>query len=287
MEALRAVSLEAETHFRSICAFTDAKPMRAAVDRQTFDDLKPGTMLSFEVMRWAERLTQAFVDVVATLAQGPGPSDETARALLAEALDAFVLIECQYAGWSQCMNRFSWFKRTQAALGAAVADDPDMETIRPNISAFQSFIGNAQYPIGLHLTGPLRSAVKKVSGHERVLLAAVSQATKQAMPFQSRPPDRALRPLPMFLVLADGDLMPGSFNVFSPGKDTIDLRPTQQLFKRFPEVEVASPLHGSDSSAAAGCLKLAVVLQRCPHYSQSMGSKWGAPSSNSKKCVLQ
>ena len=35
--------------------------------------------------------------------------------------------------------------------------------------------------------------------------------------------------LTCFLYLSQ---MPGSFNVFSPGKDTIDLRPTQQLFKR-------------------------------------------------------
>ena len=33
--------------------------------------------------------------------------------------------------------------------------------------------GNAQYPIGMHMTGPLRIAVKKLPGHERLLLLTV------------------------------------------------------------------------------------------------------------------
>ena len=33
--------------------------------------------------------------------------------------------------------------------------------------------GNAQYPIGMHMTGPLRMALKKVPGHERMLLLTV------------------------------------------------------------------------------------------------------------------
>ena len=77
VEALRQVAVEAETHLRAICSFMDATPMRAAVDKQSFDALKPGVLLSIGVMKWSQRLTAAFVAVIEMLAKNAGPSDET------------------------------------------------------------------------------------------------------------------------------------------------------------------------------------------------------------------
>jgi len=283
VDVLRSVVADAEQHFRAICNFSSAKPMRAAVDMQSYEDLKPGVLLSFAVLEWYNRLSGALVAMVSELATAPdGPTTETARSLLLDALDACVLIECQYAGWSNAMNRFSWFKRTVQALGNQVAAEPDMPQIKADMQKFQSFIGNAQFPIGLHMTGPLRTEVKKVEKHERVLMAALEHGVKRAA--GPRPADSELRPLPVVMVFADGELTPGSFNVFTSGSPA--LKPLQQLFKKFPQVEISSPLHGADSSAGVP-LRLAVVLQRCPHYTQQMGSKWGAPGAGGKKCVVQ
>ena len=78
LDPLRAVVNEADTHFRTVCGFTSAKPMRAAVDMQSFDDLKPGVMQSFELLEWYTRLCEALVAVVKDLASSPaGPATET------------------------------------------------------------------------------------------------------------------------------------------------------------------------------------------------------------------
>ena len=77
------------------------------------------------------------------------------------------------------MNRFSWFKRTVSALGTQVAGDPQITQIKADMLKFQNFIGNASYPLGLHLTGPLRAELKKVENHEQVPL-----------PLRSAPPSK-------------------------------------------------------------------------------------------------
>eukprot|EP00966_Prymnesium_polylepis_P195513 4532070-Prymnesium_polylepis.2 len=53
-----------------------------------------------------------------------------ARSLLLDAVDACVLIECQFAGWSNAMNRFSWFKRTVQALAGKLPADAEMAALR-------------------------------------------------------------------------------------------------------------------------------------------------------------
>ena len=78
LDPLRAVVNEAETHFRTVCSFSNAKPMRAAVDVQSFDDLKPGVLQSFELLEWYTRLCEALVAVVKDLAtSAAGPETET------------------------------------------------------------------------------------------------------------------------------------------------------------------------------------------------------------------
>lgn len=85
-----------------------------------------------------------------------------ARATVLAAIDSCVLIESQYSGWSAAMNRFSWFKRTVKELGSKLAQDPDISVIRPNLDQFHEFIANVMFPIGIHMTGPMRSLVKQV-----------------------------------------------------------------------------------------------------------------------------
>eukprot|EP00966_Prymnesium_polylepis_P195512 4532070-Prymnesium_polylepis.1 len=80
-ESLRSVVADAENHFRTVCNFSSAAPMRAAVDMQSFEDLKPVALQSFAVLDWYHRLQAALVDVVSELAKASdGPSADTVRA---------------------------------------------------------------------------------------------------------------------------------------------------------------------------------------------------------------
>ena len=60
------------------------------------------------------------------------------------------------------MNRFSWYKRTVQALGAQVSQNTEVIAMRDDMLAFQSSIGNPQFPLGMHMTGPLREKLKRV-----------------------------------------------------------------------------------------------------------------------------
>ena len=142
------------------------------------------------------------------------------------------------------------------------------------------------YPIGMHLTGPLRETVKKVTGHERVLLAALFHCTSRAA---DHPEANLLRPLPYLLYLADGDIASGgsaSFNVFVGQR----LQPVQKVFKRHPMADCAPPPELTESLGLAPGhpVHLGTVLARCPHYVASMRTKWGMHKQpgESKDCLL-
>jgi len=279
VDALHAALRDAETHLLAISSFTRAKPMRAVVDESSFDDLKPAMLRCFAVLDWYARLTAAVGGALAELAAG---ESQAGQAALLGAIDACVLIESQFSAWSAAMNRFSWFKRTVKELGSKIAHDPDIALIRTNLDAFQAFIANVQFPIGIHMSGPLRAEVKKVPNHEATLLSTLEFGVKRVT--LPRPTDAELRPLPLLIVYADGDATPGSFNVFTAARP--QLKGAMQLFKKFPEVEAAPP--DSDDSEGAVKLHLAIMLQRCPHYTQQIGAKWGTPGAvGGTKCVVQ
>ena len=97
----------------------------------------------------------------------------------------------------------------------------------------------------MHLTGPMRAAVHKAPGHERPLLACVSQlsaavdvAGGPGAPSGAAAPAHLLRPLPYLLYLADGASEPGGYNVFH---EKARLKPAQKVFKRFPMADCSPP----------------------------------------------
>jgi len=50
-------------------------------------------------------------------------------------------MENQFSGWSACVNRFSWFKRTFGMLRKEVANDVDVDALNKNVNRFQGLIG--------------------------------------------------------------------------------------------------------------------------------------------------
>lgn len=273
----------APQHLRTICEFSlNRPPMRAKVDRQSFDELKPGVERAIALLEWYKQLQQLFVDQVRALTD----ADASAPALtaLVEALDACIVLENQFGGWSACVNRFSWFKRTFGQIRREVAQDGiDCDQLQKDISRVQTFIGDVSFPIGMHMTGPLRKEVKRVPGHERPLLAALFQLVSAA----SEPPAPSqLRPLPYLLYLCDGDVGGGSYNVFGARLSAV-----QKVFRKHPMAECAPPaqLVAELELPAGHPVHLGTVLSRCPHYLPSMRTKWGMPKAageDTMKCAL-
>jgi hypothetical protein len=271
MEALRKSNAAVATHLHSVCEFSlNRPPLRAKVDKQSFDELKPGIDRAIALFDWYEELRKNFAALLRELAAKSGTPPAEALSLLVESVDALVVLENQFSGWSACINRFSWFKRTFTQIRREVSAELDADKLTKDISRFQGFIGNAAFPVGMHMTGPLRVEVKKVDGHPGPLLAALQQLSAAASAKGEADPS-CLRPLPYLLYLADGDAG-SSFNVFARPKE---LAPVQRVFKRYPTADCGPPVQmvRELGLGEAHPVHLGTVLTRCPHYNASMRTK--------------
>lgn len=131
-------------HLRTICQFSlNQPPLRPKIDRQSYDELKPGVDSALKLLDWFEDLKLNFAIFLGELVQAGGTPSAEHLQLLIDAIDACVVLENQFAGWSACVNRFSWFKRTMAQIRKEVSSDPDSERINKAIPRFQKFIGEA------------------------------------------------------------------------------------------------------------------------------------------------
>ena len=129
------------THLRTVCEFSRGPPMRAKVDRQSFDELKPGVDKALAVLDWFEQLQLHLAALVEALGhRKPSPGDDELQQL-AQAVDCCVVMENQFSGWSQLVNRFSWFKRTFGMLRKEIASEIDVDKLNKDITRFQSLIG--------------------------------------------------------------------------------------------------------------------------------------------------
>jgi len=290
MDGLRKSNADSASHLRTICEFSlNRPPLRAKVDKQSYDELKPGVDRAIAVLDWYNQLLQHFVAVLKELSSSSSPPPQEALSLLIESIDVLVVIENQFGGWSACMNRFSWFKRTFTQIRREVAGETDCDQLTRDISRFQGFIGNASFPIGMHMTGPLRVEVKKVGRSEAPLLAALQQSTAAASG-KADANAACLRPLPYLLYLVDGDTGSDGYNVFTASPK--DLVPVQKVFKKFPMADCGPPeeMVRELGLAAGHPVHLGTVLARCPHYQPSMRTKWGMPkaagASDGGKCVI-
>lgn len=133
----------AQEHLRSICEFSlNRPPMRPKIDRQSYDELKPGVERVVALVDWFNEMLQniaAFVDELANDGGVPCPDH---LVLIVRALDACIVLENQFGGWSNCINRFSWFKRTFAQVRReVVSSDPTAEHLAKDLPRVQSLIG--------------------------------------------------------------------------------------------------------------------------------------------------
>ena len=132
----------ASVHLGAICEFSlNRPPLRPKIDRQSYDELRPGVEHAIAVLEWFNSLQQQVSSFISELAAAGGPPSAAQLTLIAEAVDACVVLENQFSGWSACINRFSWFKRTFAQLRRELAGDPAADQLAKDLPRFQSFIG--------------------------------------------------------------------------------------------------------------------------------------------------
>ena len=93
------------------------------------------------LLDWYEELKKAFVACLRALSDSSGGAKAEGLAALVEALDCCVVLENQFSGWSQCINRFSWFKRTFAQIRREVSAEIDCDKLSKDISRFGGLIG--------------------------------------------------------------------------------------------------------------------------------------------------
>ena len=137
-----AAKLGWSTHLKTVCEFSlNRPPMRAKVDRQSYDELKPGVDAALAVLDWYNDLQKSFVALLSELASDQGEPSPATLTILAEAVDCCIVLENQFGGWSQCINRFSWFKRTFAQVRRDLGADVDADKLTRDLSRFQAFIG--------------------------------------------------------------------------------------------------------------------------------------------------
>jgi hypothetical protein len=172
MEGLCKCTAAAQEHLHAICEFSLNRPMRAKVDRQSYDELKPGVDRALAVYTWSLELQQHFVSTLNEQAKAESYNPDSLSAL-AEALDACIVLENQFLGWSACINRFSWFKRTFQQIQREVAKEVSVEQLNADIGRFQTFISTCLPSMDPATSCGLRSSSPPSVGFRSLSLALV------------------------------------------------------------------------------------------------------------------
>lgn len=181
-------------------------------------------------------------------------------------IDILLKLDCLKDMKASLNNDFARFKRAIRAAANDVA--PRMAALESLQKELQQFINN-QDPkkAKMWIYTTLRGEIKRVIGHEEVLVEVLEQATYSLENHIYTTPDekfRYMRVIPYLLMLIDGDAEDiKSVNVFK-GK-LFKIGPVQKLFKEYPVI----PLYGDMP------ITTYFILSKAPHFEYSMGAAWG------------
>jgi cytoplasmic FMR1 interacting protein len=160
------------------------------------------------------------------------------------------------------------FSRYNRVLQALRAELPNGDQLAQEKHKLQLFLSNFQYPKSL-IFHNLRDALKKIPGHEDVLIEMLQQnvdfiENERYLMLDEK--YRLIRSLPHLMLLIDGDSDEGANKVINVFKDKrIKLTSLQAIFKAYPVV----PECGDMS------MTMLIILQRSPHWDTSMEKAWG------------
>lgn len=172
------------------------------------------------------------------------------------------------------------FSRYNRVISTLRADLENGDQLAQEKHKLQLFLSNFQYPKSLIFQN-LRDVLKKIPGHEEVLIEMLQQNVDFIENERYLTPDekyRLVRSLPHLVLLIDGDVVAGSSddkkkNVFKDKR--INLKQLQAIFKQYPIV----PEYGDMS------MTMLAILRRTPHWDPSMEKAWG--SEPDKKVVAR
>ena len=246
---------------------------RTELNTTTFHALKPVVKKLSDLMAFQEQAIQVFCMNVAQLAAAKSSKlvPEGIYTALIKMIDALQKMD-NLKDMKACLqNDFTRYKR---AFGAIRSEIPDGEAIFNQSHKLQMFLANPVHPKQLIFFN-LRSELKKIDGHEDVLIEMLTQCTDFLERGIFVTPDdkyRLLRGLPHLLLLIDGDKdIEGSFNVFKQKKVKLD--GIKALFKTYPIL----PMYGDMP------IRPEVILRRAPHYDvATMGAQWGGDGVDKK-----
>lgn len=258
----------------SISAPRDATPeeeaevaaKRAEVNRKVLDVLRPEIGKLKELMAFiihaVALLHGCFTHLTAKEARKVQVPGEGIHAALMRLIDVLLILD-NLKDIKACLKKdFSRYKRV-------VGRQPSIEVLE-EMNQLQAFLSNPSDPRKAKnfVFISVRDEVKRVSGHEGVLLDGLEIAVDKLENDRFITPEEQfglLRVLPYYILLADGDSDdPKSFNIFKTSK--IKFSAVQKVFRKHPVV----PLYGDMA------ITLEFILQRSPHYdAANMGASWG------------
>jgi cytoplasmic FMR1 interacting protein len=185
-----------------------------------------------------------------------------------DAIDLVVKLDTLKDSKSSLSNDFSRYKRS-IQLQSRKMSASDMTQINEEMTQLQMFLVNPDPRKAknfIYLT--LREEVKKVSGHEDVLIDLLEYALESTEKNMFMTPDekhRALRVVPFLMLLIDGEAAdPRSLNVFTTKK--LNIPSLQQLFNKHPVL----PLYADMT------ITVIYIFERSPHFDRGEVAKlWG------------
>lgn len=245
----------------------EAANKRTEINRKILDILRPEIIKVKDLVAYLVQAISLFHSVITHLTNKEATKEavpEGVHASLVRLMDVLLTLDC-LKDLKTCLQKdFSRYKRVVGA-------HPSIEILE-EVTQLQTFLSNPDpRKAKNYIFLSLRDEVKRVNGHENILLDGLEYAMDALERAVFVTPDeqfRLLRVLPYFILIADGEADDAkSFNIFKTSK--IKLPALQKWFKRFPVV----PLFADTA------LVLESVLHRSAHYSTArLGNAWGDPA---------
>lgn len=234
------------------------------INRKIMDILRPEIVKLKELMTFVVEAIGMFHGCVLHLTNKEVNKEQVPEGIhfsLVKLLDVLIKLDYLKDTKGSLQKDFSRYKRV-------VGSQPSIEVLE-ELSQLQSFLSSPDPRKSKgYIFTTLRDDVKRVRGHENILLTAIELAMESLEDLAYMLPDekfRLVRVLPYLVLLVDGELDDAKgMNVFKTNK--IKLPILQKVFKRTPVV----PLFGDM------IVTLAFILEKSPHYDKkTMASNWG------------
>lgn len=242
----------------------EMKAKRAEINQKIIEILRPEMLKLKDLMIYVTDAIGAFHHCIQHLANREANKEVVPDAIhwsLIKVLDTLVKLD-NLKDIKTCLQLD--FARYKRVVGA----NPSIEIMEEQ-AQLQTFLSNPDPRKSKnYIFTTLRDEVKRISGHENVLLDIIDSTMDQIDNIFYLMPDekfRLMRVLPYLMLIVDGEVEDRhGFNIFKTNK--IKITVLQKLFKKSPVV----PLYGDMS------MTLELVLAKSGHYDRSsMGASWG------------